>query len=73
MNVSHGLVGDNPTTREETMFDLLFIGNPAIDKAIAEPEDMPQTLVARLREATLKTLEKTYHLAIKSQAQGIVL
>ena len=55
------------------MFDLLFIGNPAIDKAIAEPEDMPQSLVARLREATLKTLEKTYHLAIKSQAQGIVL
>jgi hypothetical protein len=55
------------------MFDLLFIGNPAIDKAIAEPEDMPQSLVARLRGATLKTLEKTYRLAIESQAQGIVL
>jgi hypothetical protein len=55
------------------MFDLLFIGNPAIDKAIAEPEDMPQSLVARLRGAPLKTLEKTYRLAIESQAQGIVL
>ncbi len=55
------------------MFDLLFIGNPAIDKAIAEPEDMPQSLVARLRGAPLKTLAKTYRLAIESQAQGIVL
>ena len=73
VNVSHGLVRANLTTREETMFDLLFIGNPAIDKAIAEPEDMPQSLIARLRGATLKTLEKTYRLAIESQAQGIVL
>lgn len=58
---------------EETMFDLLFIGNPAIDEAIAEPDDMPQSLVARLRGAPLKTLEKTYQLAIESQVQGIVL
>ena len=55
------------------MFDLLFIGNPAIDEAIAEPDDMPQSLAARLRGAPLKTLEKTYHLAIESQVQGIVL
>ena len=55
------------------MFDLLFIGNPAIDEAIAEPDDMPQSLVARLRGAPLKTLEKTYQLAIESQVQGIVL
>ena len=55
------------------MFDLLFVGNPAIDDAIAEPNDMPQSLIARLRGATLKALEKTYHLAIESQAQAIVL
>ena len=55
------------------MFDLLFVGNPAVDEAIAEPEDMPQSLIARLRGATLKTLEKTYDLAIESRAQAIVL
>ena len=55
------------------MFDLLFVGNPAIDKAIAEPEDMPRSLLGRIRGATLKTLEKTYRQAIKSEAQGIVL
>ena len=37
------------------MFDLLFVGNPAVDEAIVEPEDMPQSLIARLRRATLKT------------------
>ena len=55
------------------MFDLLFVGNPAVNEAIAEPEDMPQSLIARLRRATLKTLEKTYDLAIESRAQAIVL
>ena len=53
------------------MFDLLFISNPAIDEAIAEPDDMPQSLVARLRGAPLKTLEKTYQLAIESQVQEL--
>ncbi len=55
------------------MFDLLFVGNPAIDKAIAEPEDMPRSLLRRIRGATLKTLEKTYWQAIESEARGIVL
>ena len=55
------------------MFDLLFVGNPAIDKAIAEPEDMPRSLLGRIRGATLKTLEKTYRQAIESEARGIVL
>lgn len=55
------------------MFDLLFVGNPAIDKAIAEPEDMPRSLLGRIRGATLETLEKTYRQAIESEAQGIVL
>ncbi len=73
MTVSRGLGSVRPTKREETMFDLLFVGNPAIDDAIAEPDDMPQSLITRLRGATLKTLEKTYHLAIESQAQAIVL
>ena len=73
VTVSRGLGSVRPTKREETMFDLLFVGNPAIDDGIAEPDDMPQSLIARLRGATLKTLEKTYHLAIESQAQAIVL
>ena len=73
VTVSRGLGSVRPTKREETMFDLLFVGNPAIDDAIAEPEDMPQSLIARLRGANLKTLEKTFHLAIESQAQAIVL
>jgi len=73
VTVSRGLGCVRPTKREETMFDLLFVGNPAIDDGIAEPDDMPQSLIARLRGATLKTLEKTYHLAIESQAQAIVL
>ena len=34
------------------MFDLLFVGNPAIDKAIVEPEDMPRSLLERIRGAT---------------------
>ena len=55
------------------MFDLLFVGNPAIDKAIAEPEDMPRSLLERIRGATLKTLEKTYRQAVESEARGIVL
>ena len=59
------------TTREETMFDLLFIGNPAIDKAIAEPEDMPQSLIARLRGATLKTLEKHTALQLNRRHKGL--
>ena len=73
VTVSRGLGSVRPTKREETMFDLLFVGNPAIDDAIAEPDDMPQSLIARLRGATLKTLKKTYQLAIESQAQAIVL
>jgi len=73
VTVSWGLGSVRPTKREETMFDLLFVGNPAIDDAIAEPDDMPQSLIARLRGATLKTLEKTYQLAIESQAQAIAL
>ena len=55
------------------MFDLLFVGNPAIDKAIAEPEDMPRSLLERIRGATLKTLEKAYRRAIEFEARGIVL
>ena len=53
------------------MFDLLFVGNPAVNEAIAEPEDMPQSLIARLRRATLKTLEKTYDLAIESRLKRL--
>ena len=46
VTVLRSLGSVSPTKREETMFDLLFVGNPAIDDAIAEPEGMPQSLIA---------------------------
>ena len=52
------------------MFDLLFVGTPAVNEAIAEPEACAVTC-ARLRRATLKTLEKTYDLAIESRLKRL--